>query len=452
MNEPVLIYTEKFSTRLSYIVEVLFGSLLGLPYQITRDKKYFKESGAPRINYSDLKLDNTIQVRPSGLLSETGVKNTDPGYSKWNNNHVLFYHDENADIPFDVFSAAFYMLTRYEEYLPYKADDHGRFSSESSVAGQNGFLEEPVVQQWTAILLKALQEKSKGIVPRKQKFSMEPTIDVDVAYAYLYRNFSRFALASARDFTSLKWNHLLDRVLVSIKSKHDPFDTFTYIDLVHKKYSLPVYLFYLAGDYGHYDRNIPFDDPSVGNLISGLENKFNLGLHPSYKASESFDILKGEYDKLSDVCSKPITRSRQHFLRLTFPKTYQWLIQLGVTDDFSMGYHDKPGFRAGIAAPYLFYDLSTETKTSLTVHPFAFMERTLKDRLQMNPDFALLKIQDLMKKVNAVNGTFGSIWHNDSLSDYGEWKRWRYVYEVMLSMGYTMSRKKELPRRVAQVN
>lgn len=71
------------------------------------------------------------------------------------------------------------------------------------------------------------------------------------------------------------------------------------------------------------------------------------------------------------------------------------------------------------------------------------MERTLKDRLKLDPDMALLKIQELMKKVKSVNGTFGTLWHNDSLSDYGEWKRWRYVYDVMLSMAFTSSRKQE---------
>jgi hypothetical protein len=452
MNEPVIIYTEKFSSRLSYIVEVLFGTIYGLPYQITTDKNYFSNSRSPKINYSVQSIENSLHFIPSGLLNETGIRIVDPGHSKWNNFHILFKSDIKSDLPFDIFSAAFYLLTRYEEYLTYKPDEHGRFSSEQSIAGKKGFLEEPVVQQWAQILLKALQERTPGLVPRRQRFTMEVSIDVDVAYAYLYRTFSRYFLASARDITSLKWNHLLDRFLVTVKSKPDPFDTYTYIDLVHRNYDLPVYMFYLAGDYSHYDRNIPFDDPSVQKLISTLNDKFFLGLHPSYKASENFETLKEEHEKLSGTCGSPVIRSRQHFLRISFPKTYQWLSELGITHDYSMGYHDKPGFRAGIALPYAFYDLTTESKTHLTVHPFVFMERTLKDRLKMNPDFALLKILDLMKKVNAVNGTFGTIWHNDSLSDYGEWKRWRYVYEVMLSMGHTMSRKKESSKRIAQFN
>lgn len=451
MNEPVIIYTEKFSNRLSYISEILFGTLLGLPYQLTTDQKYFTESSGPGINYSGKKFEKAVQIIPSGLLFDTGIKNINPEYARWNNMHTLFYTGNEADIPFDMFSAAFYMLTRYEEYLPFKPDEHGRFSSDQSLGAKNGFLEEPVVQQWANFLLKLL-ERNKNINPIKKNFSLEVTIDVDVAFAYLFRNFSRYALASARDFSTLKWNRLIDRLLVSVKTKPDPFDTYAYIEITHKNYNLPVYLFYLAGEYSHYDRNLPFNDPSVQRLITSLDHKFLLGFHPSYRASESFDIMKEEYDRLSSCCDNQVVRSRQHFLRLSFPKTYQWLLKLGITHDFSMGFHDKPGFRAGIAAPYLFFDLTTETRTNLTVHPFVFMERTLKDRLKMNPDDALLKIVDLMKKVNAVNGTFGTIWHNDSLSDYGEWKRWRYVYEVMLSMGYTMSRKKEIKKKVAQLS
>jgi hypothetical protein len=281
---------------------------------------------------------------------------------------------------------------------------------------------------------------------------MEVTIDVDVAYAFLYRNMSRFALASARDLTTLRLGNFVNRLLVSTGTKRDPFDTYAYIEQIHQNYDLPVYLFFLAGDYSHYDRNLPTNLSSVQELISYLNQKFFLGMHPSYRASDNFEVLKEEYKRLADLTGDPITRSRQHFLRLTFPQTYQWVGKLGVTHDFSMGYHDKPGFRAGIAAPYVFYDLTTETKTNLTVHPFAYMERTLKDRLKLDPDEALMKIVELMKKVNAVNGTFGTIWHNDSLSDYGEWKRWRYVYEVMLSMGYTMNRKKEIVTKSFQLN
>ena len=386
MNEPVIIYTEKFSTRLSYISELLLGTLLGLPYQLTTDKNYFKNSPALKINYSNNDFENSLKIIPAGLMHETGIKNIKTSFAKWDNNPVLFHSDENEEFPFDIFSASFFMVSRYEEYLPFKADEHGRFGSDQSVAGKNNFLEEPVVQQWTQLLLKSLQDKFRNINTRRQRFTMEVTIDVDVAFAYLYRNVSRFALASARDLTTFRFGNLLDRLLVSIGTKQDPFDTYAYIEQIHRNYDLPVNLFFLIGDYGHYDRNLPFSHTSVHELISYLNQKFFLGVHPSYRAADNFEILKEEYKRLTNYAGVPITRSRQHFLRLTFPKTYQWLSKLGITDDFSMGYHDKPGFRAGIAAPYVFYDLITETKTNLTVHPFVYMERTLKDRLKMNPD------------------------------------------------------------------
>jgi len=35
-----------------------------------------------------------------------------------------FFKSE-GDYPFDIFSAVFYLLSRYEEYLPYKKDMYG---------------------------------------------------------------------------------------------------------------------------------------------------------------------------------------------------------------------------------------------------------------------------------------------------------------------------------------
>jgi hypothetical protein len=229
---------------------------------------------------------------------EQGVRNVDPGFMLWNNYPVIFMTDTNNPVPFDIFSASFYLLSRYEEYLPFKPDEHGRFNSDLSVAGKNGFLEEPVVQQWTQLLLKVLKAQFSNIIARRQKFNMEPTIDVDVAYAYLYRNISRFILASGRDITSFNWNHVLDRFLVTFKYKPDPFNTYTYIELLHRKYDLPVHMFFLAGDYSHYDRNIPFHEPSIQELVKQLNDKFFLGVHPSYKAFESFDTLKDEVERL----------------------------------------------------------------------------------------------------------------------------------------------------------
>lgn len=449
MDKTLVIYSGKITNRLIYALDMVLTRINGISYQLTENFDEFLSADGPKINYSDFPSDSSLHIVPSGLLYESSIKKVDPKYAKLQGLHCLFTTNVSKEIPFDIFSAAFYMLTRYEEYLPFTPDEHGRFSAEQSVAWKHGFLEEPVVQQWAIFLGRILQDRFRNLIIKKQDFRIEATIDVDVAYAFSHRNFGRMFMASGRDLVTFQWNRLLDRALVGSGSKPDPFDTYSYIEMIHQKFGFPVNLFYLIGDYSHFDRNLPYDSPKVQNLIKSLNNRFSLGVHPSYQAADDFETLKKEVTRLAEITGTTVTKSRQHFLRLSFPKTYHWLLNLGITDDYSMCYHDKPGFRAGISNSFPFYDLIKDSSTSLIIHPFAFMERTLKDRLYLDPDMALFKIQELMKHVRQVNGTFGTLWHNDSLSNYGEWKRWRYVYEVMLSMAYTSSLKKKKVKQFA---
>jgi len=112
--------------------------------------------------------------------------------------------------------------------------------------------------------------------------------------------------------------------------------------------------------------------------------------------------------------------------------TYRNLIQLGIQNDYSMGYPGQPGFRAGVCTPFYFYDLKKEEKTPLKIWPITLMDRTLKDYLHKVPEESLDIINTYVDIVEKAGGWFIPIWHNDSLSDFGEWEGWKNVYIQML--------------------
>jgi hypothetical protein len=432
--QRILIYSEYDSNRLRYVLDILFVKLQGISWELTDHLPDFLESGLPKINYSTKKVDHAPQVIPTQLLFETGIRPQVILAGKWENIPVIFVTNKTASIPFDIFAATFFMLSRYEEYLPFEPDIHGRFRSELSIAYRYGFLEEPIIQQWCNCLIQKLWKQYGPMELHKPTFQFEPTIDIDVAYAFLYRGLKRSLGGTLRDLLYFRWNSFQRRLFVMLSLKTDPFDTYDYITQIHQKLEHSPSMFYLAGNYDSHDKNILLSHPAASMLLEHLFQHHPIGIHPSYYAFDHREELELEVLKLSQILKAPIHFSRQHYLRLKFPETYRDLILLGITNDFSMGFHDRPGFRAGIAFPFPFYDLEREEQTSLIIHPFAIMERVLKDRLKLDPDMALMKIRDLMKKVIAVNGTFGTLWHNDSLSDFGEWKGWRLVYEMMLSI------------------
>ena len=159
-----------------------------------------------------------------------------------------------------------------------------------------------------------------------------------------------------------------------------------------------------------------------------------IGIHPSYKTGKEYDLLQKEVTELSSVTNNQIYKSRQHYLRLFVPQTYRNLIKAGIREDYSLGFASLPGFRAGTCTPFVFYDLEIEKQSNLTIIPFQVMDGTLNYNMRLNPDQALVHIKNIIARIKKVNGTFVSIWHNESLSDTEIWRGWKYVFEKMLEM------------------
>jgi hypothetical protein len=190
--------------------------------------------------------------------------------------------------------------------------------------------------------------------------------------------------------------------------------------------------FILLGDFSQYDRNVPHQNRYMQELIKFLDDMGEAGIHPSYASHRRVEDLKKEILRLSTILHRDIAISRQHFLKFSLPETYQRLIECEITDDYSMGYAELPGFRAGIASSFNFYDLDLETETPLRVHPISIMDGTLKDYMGLQPDEAIEVIKMQLNKVKAVNGLFIAVWHNESFAENKRWKGWRTVYELML--------------------
>ena len=73
--------------------------------------------------------------------------------------------------------------------------------------------------------------------------------------------------------------------------------------------------------------------------------------------------------RLKIITNQEVLLSRFHFLRINLPGSYRNLSATGILEDYSMGFHDEPGFRAGIASPFLFYDVTDDTVTNVRVYP-----------------------------------------------------------------------------------
>jgi hypothetical protein len=138
-------------------------------------------------------------------------------------------------------------------------------------------------------------------------------------------------------------------------------------------------------------------------------------------------------ERIRSIVPEEITSGRFHFLRLSMPNSYRDLLKAGITEDHSLCYHDEPGFRAGIARPFMFYDLLEERETSLRIFPFQVMDVTLYQYKNLDTDTSKKLIHNIINETRKVGGLFVSLWHNTSLLETAEWQGWREVFESMLN-------------------
>jgi hypothetical protein len=436
-SEDILLVCPAVTNRIVYIARFL-SDRIGVrisPVAAGEFTAHVPGSGGSILHYGRENMPDAFNVFSSGLLSETGIRQQEPAQCKQGGQTYLFPAPDGFDLPFDMLSACFFLLTRYEEYLPFVPDHHGRYEAHQSQASQNGFLEEPVVDQWLALFIHKLKQKFPGHKFLLHQFRFVSTFDIDNPWAYLHKGLVRTTAGILKVLASGQIQELLLRVSVLTGKKPDPYDTYDYILGMEERYRFRSLFFLLCADYGGFDANYALHTRFFRKLVSRLGEGRSLGIHPSCRSHGEPDRLRAECRRFEVLLGQSARISRQHFLLLTLPDTYRNLISLGIREDYSMGYASAPGFRAGTSRSFRFYDLRDEKETELEVFPFVLMDVTLRQYLSLSPDQALDRITRLMDRVKAVGGTFTSLWHNESLSDTGVWQGWRQVFEGMVREG-----------------
>ncbi len=434
----MLIYSHKITPRVRYIFRVMLGDMLGIKLAFTSDKQKFISSESKKISYSHSKIADEVHFKSHGLLHETGVQ--DQNIRVMENEWGKFFYAHNSTdsaLNFDVFAASFFCISRYEECLPHIRDKYNRFEASESLGFKHGFLTEPVVDQWALRIRDILCAKYPDLSFKKREYSFISTIDIDNAYAFKNKGFMRTVGAYGRSLLNFDLSEIVERTKVLLGRAKDPYDTYDFQLEIQKKYNLRTIYFFLLADYGVNDKNVPFYNQEFQSLIKHLGDYAEIGIHPGFNSNRKNEKLKTEKKRLEQIIHRSVTKSRQHFLILHLPHTYQKLVDNDIFEDHSMGYAEHVGFRAGTCTPYRFYDLDLETATELTVYPFAVMEATLKYYMKLPPEEAKKKISEIVGKVRSVNGTFIGLWHNETLTDRDIWVGWRDVFTHMVEVART---------------
>ncbi len=416
----MILFATYISERLRYMVQTLLGEACA----ITDAVAVYQQHSGFHINYSDQLFDvDDCRIVPHGLLHESGIRTQTIKIANWQELPVFF--QTNGHLPFDIFAAAFYLLSRYEEYLPFAPDALGRFPHNTSIASQNGFLQRPLINEW----LLQWKQAFPALTLKQRQFQFQPTYDVDIAYAYKGKPFSIQILNLFKSLFSADWARSTAQWQVWNGNASDPFDQTEWLKQMHQEKWQPKYFILASRQRSKLDKQV--NRIALAEYFSKLDAT-QVGIHPSVKAYHSKSILTEEYQFLSTAFNSTIQHSRQHYLMLSFPETYRSLIELGIIADYSMGYSTANGFRASYAMPFYWYDIANEQITSLQIFPFACMDTTCIFHLQLSAVATAKEYCHYLKAIYAVDGYYAIVTHPHYLCKTPLFEGYRQAYAKLL--------------------
>lgn len=429
----LLILVDQETERIKYALDFIFTER-SVPYRLTTSAaEYMSDTEGMRFNYSSNETVGGYTIRPAFLMQDRSLS-----IQKTTKGKIGKIECISFDNVTDPVASVFYILTRYEEYNPDKSDVHGRFPFNASVLKEFEWVETAVCDRWSRQIIEAIDPDlyidvvlHTSLV--KGKGAIIPTFDIDNTFAYRYKRGGRKILSFFRDLFNMDWERIRERRSVNSGKTKDPYDTFDRIREIAENFP-DTRLFWLTASNGEKDRNLSLKSPEHKKLIKSLAKEIKLGLHPSYASFRKKGEILSEKKLLEVVSETEIDSSRQHFLRFRLPHTFEELLESGIRHEFSMGFAEHIGFRSGTARAHAWFNLNSNKRTELMIHPFVYMDGTLREYMNLSIGESKEKIRELFLEVKEQGGEFIFIWHNETIGDYKNWKGWNEVLNYTLNL------------------
>ncbi len=427
----LLIHVQQVTPRVSYTFKQICKRILGLDVDLTSKIETFIAHDGPKFSYGKKPLSKELYFQSVDLLFEHGLNDIEIQVFDWENTRCFFEvkHTSSA-LPFDIFAATFYLLTRYEEYLPHVKDNIGRFPATESIAHTFNFLQEPVVDIWAYKFQEVLLEKYPELQFIDKKFIVIPVISVDQTFTYKNKGILRSIGGGLRDLWNLKFDQFTDRIKVNLGIKKDPFDTFDLIIDLQKQKKRKAKVLFGLGDYSKHEKNIGYNNPRHQSIIKHIADYIDVGLKVSYDAISNASVLNKEKQRIESILNRRLLYALCSFFKIKLPEAYRNFIELEIQEDYSMGYSENSGFRAGTCTPFMFYDLDYEVQTPLIVYSFCFSS-LISDRSLKNEESIRMELTSYIEKIRKVNGVFIPVFSNTTFSELENQSYWKSILEFI---------------------
>jgi hypothetical protein len=364
----------------------------------------------------------------SGILQETGSHSYRCQLAlNWKESTLRIKSSEtvSGDLP----GLVFWLLSRYEEHDPeIPKDQHGRFPTQANELVKTNLEKIPLVDKWAAEIKEIL--KTLEVPVKSPETETTLSFDLDNLSAYRHKGLLRTGAATIRDLASGKIKNIQERASVLLGKAPDPYENTNEILKILKETNSNSRFFVWIGDYGLHDKGLDYRSTFFRSEIQRIAMEHSVALHPSYGSFGSLDQLKKEKDRLENILKAPITSCRFHYLRFSPADSYPQLEELGFTSDYSMGFSEIAGFRAGTSFPFQWYDFRNERTSGLTLYPFMNMDSGSRFIRNESKEKFLEDIESMLISIKTYGGRCEPLFHNE----FPSWKGWNEVLKEYLDL------------------
>ena len=347
-----------------------------------------------------------------------------PNYRNWAGQRFPFFFDNRPEAPLlslslgrakievDIISAAFYLLSGWQEYFSDARDRHGRFPYAASVQKQYGFVALPVVNYYFDVLKTAVEHVTGEVLrPRRwaggAPFAAFITHDIDnLRSGWKAPAKSALKQGNVIRFGKLLWQHL---------TRPDAWDNLETVAASVAGYDAKSTFFFLP-KYGPGTNGTPNADYRISKSLrlqmAALEAQgCELGTHGSIGTATNAHQLCTE----SCAIRSGPQGLRFHYLSWEPRLTPNVVDKQAFSYDSTLGYAEHFGFRHSYCHPFYPFNFTTGRECDFLEIPLNVMDATLHhpNYLQFQAEEILPALQPMLAEIEKFGGVATVLWHND---------------------------------------
>ena len=321
----------------------------------------------------------------------------------------------------------FLLLARAEECFLEKRDPYGRFCFKDSFLCQWDAVDFPLIDEYAAIVRKGMGYPGKTT----PKGRIIPTHDID----HLEVHFSDWIKEGAKDILRRKnirsafcW--LFSWLKYGTNKKYSPeVDGIRKLMRFSQEQKLVSHFYFLGGKTKEgWDDFYNLQESCWRTILQELHDAgCPCGFHASRLAFRDRYAFKEELSQVRKAIPSFSDEVRQHYLCFDAAETPDIWEEAGLKADYTLGFHDREGFRCGTCRPYPLFSLNRDCKLNILEHPLIVMESTLQAYQKLNISESLDRIMNLKQRVMVHGGEFIILFHNSFIRNRTEnWFRGMY--------------------------